>query len=146
MSFATKIGASRSNCTTRFLVTNQAFRCQNLKGMIGRNAAHGMSWSLATDLRCPHRDTKPGHRFLCVQGMIGAAGWICTSCLVLTKNAHICMCFDGELAANTGLEPVTSGLTVRFPHPAGLSAKLVGPRSIELRSRRLRGGTLATLS
>jgi hypothetical protein len=31
-------------------------------------------------------------------GIIGADGWICTSCLRITDALHISMCFNGEMA------------------------------------------------
>ena len=44
------------------------------------------------------RVTNPALRFQSLQGMFGAEGWICTSCLPLTKRLHISMCFNGEVA------------------------------------------------
>jgi hypothetical protein len=79
------IGASRLNCTVHLLGTNQALRCQSLRGELE-----------------PYR--RLARRVCRLQGdciaayacrAIGARGASRTHCLILTKDAHIRMCFTG---------------------------------------------------
>ena len=56
----------------------------------------GRYWCPTIELHDPPPGYESGAPLSELEGRIGADGWICTSCLLLTKQAHISMCFNGK--------------------------------------------------